>query len=136
MTSPATLDALTDQQAVRVLALVVYHHAPLPDPVRLRDLDTALARADDHPDLQPYHRPGTPPPSDGDLARATLTHLATTRPDLTPVIDRAVVLAEDTTRFEPATLAVGALVLLALQTEVTTGLSAERLAELGGVREQ
>ena len=117
-------------------ALVVDHHAPLSDPVRLRDLDTALARADDHPDLQPYHRPGTPPPSDGDLARATLTHLATTRPDLAPVIDRAAHLAEDTTRFEPATPAVGALVLLALQTEVTTGLSAERLTELGGVREQ
>jgi len=34
------------------------------------------------------------------------------------VIDRAVRLADDTIRFEPATLAVGVLVLLALQTEV------------------
>lgn len=118
MTSPATLDTLTDTQAVRVLALVVDHHAPLPDPARLRQLDAALAQAADDPDLQPFHRPGTPPPSDGDLARATLAHLAATRPALTPAIDRGVCLADDTIRFEPATLTVGGLVLLALQTEV------------------
>ena len=43
MTSAVTIDALTDLQAIRVLALVVDHHAPLPDPTRLRELDTALA---------------------------------------------------------------------------------------------
>jgi len=118
MTSAATIDALTDLQAVRVLALVVDHHAPLPDPTRFRELDTALAHADDDPDLRPYRRPGTPSPSHGDLARATLTHLSATRPELAPVIDRTVRLADDTTRFEPATLAVGGLVLLALHTEV------------------
>ena len=75
MTSAATIDALTDLQVIRVLALVVDHHAPLPDPTRLRELDTALAHAADDPDLRPYLRPGTPPPSHGDLARATLTHL-------------------------------------------------------------
>lgn len=117
MTSPS-IDALTDLQAVRVLALVVDHHAPLPDPTRLQELDTALAHAADQPDLRPYRRPGTPPPSDGDLARATLTYLATTRPELTSVIHHAVRLAEDTTRFEPATLAVGGLALLALHTEI------------------
>ena len=90
----------------------------LPDPTRLRELDTVLAHAADDPDLRPYLRPGTPPPSHGDLARATLTHLSATRPELAPVIDRAVRLADDTTRFEPATLAVGGLVLLALHTEV------------------
>lgn len=39
-------------------------------------------------------------------------------PELVPVIDHAARLAEDTTRFEPATLAFGGLVLIALQTEV------------------
>lgn len=34
------------------------------------------------------------------------------------MIDRAIRLAEDTTRFEPATLALGGLVLLALPTEI------------------
>ena len=118
MTSAATINALTDLQAVRVLALVVDHQAPLPDPARLRELDTALAHAADDPDLRPYLRPGTPPLSHGDLARATLIHLSATRPELALVIDRAVLLADDTTRFEPATLAVGGLVLLALQTEI------------------
>lgn len=69
-------------------------------------------------DLRPYHRPGTPPPSDGDLARATLSHLAITRPQLGPVIDRATRLADDDTRFEPAMLALGGLVPLALHTEI------------------
>ena len=101
MTS-ATIDALTDLQAIRVLALVVDHHTPLPDPTRLRELDTALAHAADDPDLRPYHRPGARPPGHGDLARATLTHLSATRPELALVIDRAVHLADDTTRFEPA----------------------------------
>ncbi len=118
MTSAVTIDVLTDLQVIRVLALVVDHHAPLPDPTRLRELDTALAHAADDPDLRLYLRPGTPPPSHGDLARATLIHLSATRPELALVIDRAVLLADDTTRFEPATLAVGGLVLLALQTEV------------------
>ena len=65
MTSAATIDALTALQAIRVLALVVDHHAPLPDPARFRELDTALAHAADDPDLRPYladpasHHPAT-----------------------------------------------------------------------------
>ena len=117
MTS-ATINALSDQQAIRVLALVVDHQAPLPDPAQLREFDAVLSQVADDPDLRPYHRPGTPPPSHGDLVRATLTYLAATRRELALVIDRAVRLAEDPTRFEPATLAVGGLVLLALQTEI------------------
>ena len=119
MTSAATIDALTDHQAIRVLALVVDQQVPLPDPTRLRELEAAFSQAaDNDPDLRSYHRPNTTPPTEGDLARATLTHLAATRPELVPVIDHAARLAEDTTRFEPATLAFGGLVLIALQTEV------------------
>jgi hypothetical protein len=47
-----------------------------------------------------------------------VTHLATTRLELVPVIDHAAHLAEDATRFEPADLALGGLVLIALQTEI------------------
>lgn len=119
MTSAATIDALTDHQAIRVLALVVDQQVPLPDPTRLRELEAAFSQAaDNDPDLRSYHRPNTTPPPEGDLARATLAHLAATRPELVPVIDHAARLAEDTTRFEPATLAFGGLVLIALQTEV------------------
>ena len=119
MTSAATIDALTDHQAIRVLALVVDHQAPLPDPTRLRELEAALTQAaDNDPDPRSYRRLDTSPPTEGDLARATLTHLAATRPELVSVIDHAACPAEDTTRFEPATLAVGGLVLIALQTEI------------------
>jgi hypothetical protein len=73
MTSSATIDALTDHQAIRVLALVVDHQAPLPDPTRLRELEAALSQAaDNDPDLRSYRRPDTAPPTEGDLARATL----------------------------------------------------------------
>ncbi len=48
MTSAATIDALTDHQAIRVLALVVDHQAPLPDPTRLRELEAALTQAADN----------------------------------------------------------------------------------------
>jgi hypothetical protein len=118
MTSAATIDPLTDHQAIRVLALVVDQQAPLPDPTRLRELQTALSHAVDNPDLQPHLQADTPSPTEGDLARTTLTYLAATRPKLVPVIDHAVRLAEDTTRFEPAALALGGLVLIALQTEI------------------
>jgi hypothetical protein len=119
MTNIAALEALTDQQAIRVLALVVDHQAPLPDPTRLQELQAALSHAaHNDPDLRSYHRPDTSPPTEGDLARTTLTYLAAARPDLGPVINRAMRLGEDTTRFEPATLALGGLVLLALQTEM------------------
>jgi hypothetical protein len=119
MTNIAALEALTDQQAIRVLALVVDQQAPLPDPTRLQELQTALSHvATNDPDLRSYHRPDTSPPPEGDLARTTLTYLAATRPELGPVLDHAVRLAQDATRFEPATLALGGLVLLALQTEM------------------
>jgi hypothetical protein len=124
MTTPATtIAALTDDYAVQVLALVLDHAHQLPDPARLRQLDTAVSHAATDPDLQPYHQPATPPPTPGDLARATLSYLAITRPDLAPVIAQATRIAGDTaetgtTRIDPATLAVGALVVTALQTEI------------------
>ena len=64
MTSAATIDTLTDLQAIRVLALVVDHHAPLPDPTRLRELDTALAHRRQRPRpaaLPPARHPTTQP---------------------------------------------------------------------------
>ena len=119
MTHAATIDALTDHEAIRVLAVVIDHQAPLPDPTRLRELQAALSHAADNPDLQPHRQGKIPPPTEGDLARTTLAYLAATCPELAPMIDHAVRLAENTTRFEPATLAVGGLVLIALQTEIT-----------------
>ncbi|HEY2288463.1 MAG TPA: hypothetical protein VGH88_22210 [Streptosporangiaceae bacterium] len=66
--------------------------------------------------LAGYAEPGASA-GPGELARAALLHLAATRPDLVPVITRAIGLPGEDVR-EPVTLAVGALVVLALQTEV------------------
>jgi len=111
------ISALTDQQAIRVLALTLDHAAPLPDPARLRDLDTGLRQAvTADTGLADYAEPGDQQASPGDLARATLLYLAASQPALVPVIGQAIGLADDTTR-EP-TLLVGALVVLALQTEI------------------
>lgn len=57
MTSAATIDALTDHQAIRVLALVVDQQVPLPDPTRLRELEAAFSQAAERP------RPALLPPT-------------------------------------------------------------------------
>jgi len=84
MTSAATIDALTDLQAIRVLALVVDHHAPLPDPSRLRELEATLAGAADPPagsccSTPPTGPPRSPPP---DLRGSAISD--TRRPAATP----------------------------------------------------
>jgi len=58
----------------------------------------------------------------GALARTTLTYLATDQPDTVPVIERAITMTAQgigaPSRLDPLTLGVGALVVLALQTDV------------------
>lgn len=111
----ATIAALDDATAVRVLAEVADYQAPLPDPAQLRAMETALRQATDDPALTSYTGPGDPAGA-GELARATLQHLAS-RPALAPVITRAIQDSGNPTR-DPATLTVAALVVIALQTEV------------------
>jgi hypothetical protein len=132
MTSPdttPTITGLSDTHAIRTLTLVLDQQHRLPDRTRLNELDTQTRQAattltrDSDLDITP----DTSPASAGDLARDTLTYLATAHPDLTSTIQRAITLTADsddttqagTERIEPATLAVGALVVLALQTEVS-----------------
>jgi hypothetical protein len=122
VTTTQTITALTDPHAVDVLALVLDREGRLPDPTRLRQLDTQAAQAATTPDPDLGLAGVTAAVSPGDLARATLTYLHATRPDLAPVIDHAITLTtnspEPGTRIEPLTTAVGALVILALQTDV------------------
>ena len=95
----ATIQALSGDQAARVLALTVDYAAPLPDPAHLRTLDTGLrdALAGDA-ELADYASPADQPGDPGALAKATLLYLAAVRPDLVPVITRAAGLADDSTR--------------------------------------
>ena len=112
----ATIAALDDATAVQVLADVADYQAPLPDPAQLRAIETGLRQATaTDPALTSYTDPGAPAGA-GDLARATLQHLAA-RPDLATVITRAIQDSGHPTR-DPVTLTVAALVVIALQTEV------------------
>jgi hypothetical protein len=110
-----TIAALTDDQAVQALALVVYRDRP-PTPAD-PDLRSHLQQA--ARDTDPTGLPVRPGASEGDLARGTLGYLATT--DRAADVERAVAitLGRPTERFDPATLIIGGLVLLALQTEIS-----------------
>jgi hypothetical protein len=112
-----TIAALGSEEALRVLADTADHETRLPDPAQLRALETGLSEATaTDTGLAGYAQPGVTTDA-GDLARATLVHLAATRPGLIPVITRAIDDPGHTVR-EPVTLTAGALVVLALQTEV------------------
>jgi hypothetical protein len=136
MTAPR-LDLLGDQQAISVLQLVLERDRRLPDPDQLEELDTRVREAA----AQPVDPSDTTDTAGGDviqagaedlagglvtpggLARETLTYLLAERPDLAEVIDRAVAMShqdplEVQSRFEPVTVGVGALVVLALQTDL------------------
>jgi hypothetical protein len=64
MTTPATtIAALTDDHAILVLALVLDHAHQLPDPARLRQLDTGVSQAATDPTCSPTaSRPRRRPP--------------------------------------------------------------------------
>jgi len=112
-----TITGLTGEDAIRVLADTADFQGRLPDPAELRALETGLRQATcDDTGLAGYAQPGATADA-GDLARATLVHLAANRPDLIPVITRAIGAPGHAAR-DPVTLTVGALVVLALQTEV------------------
>ena len=124
MTSPS-INSLTDQQAISALALVLDRDRRLPDPAALQDLERQVAAAA-HTGLDAGSA-GVTTPADGEttpgaLARATLTYLATEQPHTVPVIDRAMAMTAQgigaPSRLDPLTLGVGALVVLALQTDV------------------
>ncbi|HET9657574.1 MAG TPA: hypothetical protein VFP72_19645 [Kineosporiaceae bacterium] len=128
--------SLGDEQAVGVLALVLDHDRRLPDPLRVQELDAHLAQAltegtvvdadtgipIQFPGVEPGEVGGAGAVSAGALARDTLAYLAATRPGTVAVIERAIALQQQGTavgsRIEPLTVGLGALVVLALQTEV------------------
>jgi hypothetical protein len=107
-----TIAELGEREALRVLALVVDHGGDLPDPVRSREIEERIREAADEA-AQPVGQPV----SAAELARETLTYLADT-PEFATVIGRAVAIPPDGSRLELSTLALGALILIAVQTEV------------------
>jgi len=117
-TPEPAIAALSDPDAVRVLAAVADYQARLPDPAELAALDVGLREAlTDGAGLGGYTLAENQDTGPGELARAGLQHLAATRPDLVPVITSEIGSPGPALR-EPVTLAAGVLVVLALQTEV------------------
>ena len=127
MTSQA-MDTLTDQQAITVLALALDRDHRLLDPAALRELDAQVAAAaragidrDDTSSPAAAEAANAQTTTPGALARETLAYLTAQQPDTAPVIERAIAMTAPGTapsRVDPVTLGVGALVLLALHTDV------------------
>ena len=117
----ARITALPDAQAVRVLVLVLDEDRGGIDQLGLRKQEPELREAVTDPALSEYADPATAAPDDGDLARTTLLYLTDTQPRLAETIRWALDLpaGDGNERFDPLTLAIGGLIVLALQTDVT-----------------
>lgn len=121
------VDALTDDQAIAVLALVLDRDRRLPDLARARQLDAQISEAAGEPvEVEGATGPNVAaadgPVAPGALARDTLAYLVAERPDVAPVVERAIAMTRQgfsaPSRFDPVTVGVGTLVVLALQTDL------------------
>ncbi len=120
------ITTLSDEKAVVVLRLVVEHDR-LPVPVDDWDsahdhLDEALTVAD----LAPYAPDNVHSYSGSDVARAALRYRADSSDDAAALVDQAISYASGPgERFEPVTLALGAIVLAILQTDLKLSRDAD-----------
>ncbi len=131
------VDAVPDELIVPVLALLLDRQGRLPDAHPLQQAQQQVADAaagrdpirvvDDSTSDEPVDATAPPeawassPVSETELARAALTHLLASQPELVADLPRAVRLAsslQEGERFEPGSLIVAGLVLVVLQTEV------------------
>jgi hypothetical protein len=115
------IDNLDDQAAMAVLELVLRRAGLAPDPFATDQPEDQLREALRQPDLPSFASPQVTPPSDGDLARATLLYLAaqdaTFRTAIAHVVSRSPGASDAPTR-DVGTFALGALVLLAMRTDL------------------
>lgn len=115
------INNLSDQAAIAMLELVLSRTGHAPDPFATDNPDDQRRQALGQPDLPSCGPPLTKPPSDGDLARATLLYLterdASFRDAITPIVSRSPEFGEPFTR-DAGAFALGALVLLALHTDL------------------
>jgi len=105
------IQSLSDAQAVRALRQYVRGLGQDTDPAAAEHLREAAAE----PALAVYLDPADHDIDDGALARAALAHLALSQPR---AVEDAIEAAETVTTYDPLTIAVGGLVIVALQTEL------------------
>jgi hypothetical protein len=120
-TLSAHIEHLDDQAAMAALELIPRRAGLAPDPFATDQPEDQLREALRQLDLLSFGSPQTPPPSDGDIARATLLYLAeqdaTLRTSIAHVVSRSPGASEVATR-DAGAFALGALVLLAMRTDL------------------
>ncbi|KUL62698.1 hypothetical protein [Streptomyces sp. NRRL S-1521] len=111
--------ALSEDSAVRALAVVVEERGLLAEASRCPWDDAELSRAVAAGDLAAYLPPGRPEATDGELARAALEYVASLDEDMASTVAEAVEYARSPMeRVDPVSLSVTVLVVVLLQTEV------------------
>jgi hypothetical protein len=116
--TPDRIAALSDAQAITALRLVLERQGHSTDPAQLRADQAHLTEALQQPDVRTLAEPD-PDATPGSLARIALAQLAASSPESGELVDRAILISDRPgERFDPATLAVGALVLLAFRTDL------------------
>jgi hypothetical protein len=114
--------ALSDDEAKRVLALALDGIGRPVDAFAARDAERHLREALAQPDVAAQAAPD-PSATAGGLTREALRHLAD---ENEAIVARALTMTHERTRFDPATLAVGALVLFAFRSEIELERDPER----------
>ncbi len=136
--------ALSEEQAVRTLALVLHRHGLSVDPFTQAEQQAHLREALHQPEITASVSP-QPGATRGDLARTALTHLADRDETTRGLIEHAMGIAPSVERDPTLLLGTGALVLLAFRADIelahepghgwrfrfhTTGLSDSALSKL------
>jgi hypothetical protein len=122
---PTAVAELSDPEAIRALAIVADYHGPGSDTAN-QTHEGRLREALSDPNLAAYAPQATTYPTDGELAGQTLGYLTEQGPTPAQLVEQAIDLARSPgERFDLPTLAIGGLVLAALQTEVELERSPE-----------
>ncbi len=114
---------LSDEQATKVLALVLQHAGLEPDPFAKDRPDEQLRQALSQPELAEFAAHPGESPTEGEITRSTLSYLAEQdeafRGSIEHVVSRGLTSDTVAMRLDPGTFAVSALVLLAFRTDLT-----------------
>jgi hypothetical protein len=105
---------LPDDQAITALALALERHGQIIDPFDAEATETRMRQALLQPDVTATTEPDQNA-TRGALARTALQHLAR---DDEAVVTHAITITPGNTRFDPGSLAIGALVLMAFRADI------------------
>jgi hypothetical protein len=111
------IEGLDDRRAVAVLAAVLEHQGFQVESVATHETQAQVDEALHQPELADYATTSNTATA-GDIARLTLAELARRDPNSAADITRAMALPAVGEKFDPLTLAIGALVLFAFHADI------------------